>query len=61
MAIKNMDLHDRMKRSFYQDQIQDVVQALKASGKWSKSLSKFQALKEELHTCTGKYCFIKSP
>jgi hypothetical protein len=43
----------RGNRSYVQQQIQEVVHALKRIGKWSTSLAKFQGLSERLYT-TGK-------
>ena len=42
------------KRSYIQQQIQDVVHALKKHGKWTNALAKFQELRDRLYVTTGK-------
>jgi hypothetical protein len=54
-----ISVSSRGNRSYLQQQIQEVVHALKRLGKWSTSLSKFQILTERLYT-TGNLTIYAS-
>ena len=55
-----ISVSSRGNRSYLQQQIQEVVHALKRLGKWNTSLSKFQILIERLYTTGIILIFFKN-